>query len=103
MRDPIISRRYALLGLTAIAAPFVIRTPCLLMPVRNRILPPMYNEHRFRNWKAYPPSLDEVKEWRAGLDWMHDQGMFVSWSAQGFDNIHHMGDAERRFEAMGLL
>jgi hypothetical protein len=45
-----ITRRQAFLGLTAIAAPFVIRTPGILMPV-------IYRELRFR---ARRPPIEEV-------------------------------------------
>jgi hypothetical protein len=37
MSEAMISRRKAFLGLAAVAAPFVIRTPGLLMPVRCRL------------------------------------------------------------------
>jgi hypothetical protein len=96
-----ISRRNVLLGITFLAAPAVIRCSSNLMPVRSG--PQKYDEHGFRNWKAYPPSLAEVKQWRAGLKWQHEQGIMVSWSAEGFNRIHHMAGAERRFEAMGSI
>ena len=67
---PIISRRQAFLGVAAIAAPFVVRTPELLMPVRNRIVPAndIFDSLWWRDLKAYPPAPAEVKAWRQSMN-----------------------------------
>ena len=79
-----ISRRQAFLGFGAIAAPFVIRTPGILMPVRYRT--PLLGAEELkmlaacglRDWDAYPPSLGEVIDWRQQRQWMNEQGILVT-------------------------
>jgi hypothetical protein len=100
---PSLSRRAALLGLATIAAPFVIRTPGLLMPVKNRIMPPFYNEWGDRNWKDYPATLDEYLAYERSRIAMANSRIMVSFSAEGANRIAAMIDARKRFEAMGLL
>ncbi|MGA7323980.1 MAG: hypothetical protein WBX25_05765 [Rhodomicrobium sp.] len=103
----LISRRQAFLGLTMMAAPFVIRTPGILMPIRYR--PPRIDEKELewqtilgtRDWKAYPPSVREVREWREGLNGR--RGIMVSFTGTGASRLFAMADAEKRYEAMGLL
>ncbi|MGA7325339.1 MAG: hypothetical protein WBX25_12835 [Rhodomicrobium sp.] len=56
-----------------------------------------------RDWHAYPPSLEEVKDWRRCRRRMDEQGILFSWTAAGMMEICALGDAEDRFEAMGLL
>ena len=48
------------------------------------------------------PSLAEVIAWRKGMNELVSRCMF-SWTAEGFNRIHHMGEAEKRYKAMGLL
>jgi hypothetical protein len=112
-----LSRRNFIIGM--IAAPAIIRTPGLLMPVRDRTLhradfiaeiaaiidampdPPGY-DGAFDHANAEPPSLAEVIAWRKG---MHDllSRCMVSWTAEGFNRIHVMCEAEKRYKAMRLL
>ena len=104
-----ISRRQVLFGFGAIAAPFVIRTPGILMPVKYR--PPLLSAEELRDltmyglrdWHAYPPSLEEVIDWRRCRQRMDEQGTLVSWTAAGMMEICALGDAERRYEAMGIV
>ena len=104
-----LSRRGALICLSGmIAAPFVIRRADVLMPVRNRLV---FTESELklqsiagtRDWKAYPPTVKEVRAWRRSMTRRADRGIFVSWTGAGWVRIHHMGEAEKRFKAMGLL
>ncbi len=103
----IISRRQAFLGLSMIAAPFVIRTPGLLMPVKYR--PPRLDETSSNGKRSSGPETGKLtrqasqrsENEREGLNRMHDQGMFVSWSAEGMGEIIIMGDAEDRFKRWG--
>ena len=91
-----------------IAAPFVIRRADVLMPVRNRLV---FTESNLkwqsiagtRDWKAYPPTVKEVRAWRRSMTRRADRGIVVSWTGAGWVRIHHMGEAEKRFKAMGLL
>ena len=101
-----ISRRGVLAGL--IAAPFVIRTPGLVMPVRDRsILTAKELEDQTwagtRDWKKYPPTLDEVKAHRRSREMLAQQRVMVSYTGAGWAYVSHMIAAENRFEAMGLL
>ncbi|MGA7324051.1 MAG: hypothetical protein WBX25_06125, partial [Rhodomicrobium sp.] len=57
-----ISRRLALLGFGAIAAPFVIRTPGILMPIRN----PAF--HDFSEATICDPLRMPWKDWRRMQD-----------------------------------
>jgi hypothetical protein len=100
-RKDAISRRNVLLGITFLAAPAVIRCSSNLMPVRYR--PQMYDEWGNRNWAAYPPSLQEVKDWRRSLNAINDRGLLVSWTSEGFNHICAMSDAEKHYQAMGLI
>ena len=68
-----LSRRGALICLSGmIAAPFVIRRAGVLMPVRNRLV---FTESKLklqsiagtRDWKAYPPTVKEVRAWRRSM------------------------------------
>jgi hypothetical protein len=105
-----ISRRGALLGLSAaIAAPFVIRTPGLLMPVRNRIirLPIELGDgydSLFRDWQKHPATLEEYRQYcREREEAANGPVIFYNYSVEGFNRIGAMIDAERRYRAMGLL
>jgi hypothetical protein len=49
-----------------------------------------------------PPSLAEVIARRKGMNELLSRCM-VSWTAEGFNRIHVMGEAEKRYQAMGLL
>src|SRR5262249_11489689 len=69
VHDVIISRREAFLGVAAVAAPFVIRTPGLLMPVRyrppRRIPRPRLQDIDMRTVQVrrvfrYSPSISEI-------------------------------------------
>lgn len=107
--DNAISRRRALICLSGlIAAPFVIRSAGLLMPVRNRLLLSQAELERqtllgIRDWTLYPPTVAEVKVWRASMNRRFERGMTVSWTGQGWLHIHRMCEAEKRYEALGLL
>ena len=83
-----ITRRAAFLGLTAaIAAPYVVRNSGILMPVRDRTF----------------PTLAEVRGWREGIALMNAQGVIVSYTVEGFNEMAQMMDAERHYERLGLL
>ncbi len=107
--EPKISRRAAFLGLSAmIAAPFVIRTPGLLMPVRDRtIISASELEWQTilgtRDYQRYPLTVAEVKAWRENLTADLDRGIHYLWTGEGFMRIHRMAEAEKRYQAMGLL
>jgi hypothetical protein len=95
-----ISRREAFAGFFGtIAAPFVIRTPGLLMPIRDRTIP-MWG---LRDYRRYPPTVEEVIDWRRGVNAMNARGMMVSWTGEGFNRIFAMSDAEKHYRAMGLI
>jgi hypothetical protein len=115
-----LTRRDILAGLlVSIAAPAIIRTPGLLMPVRDRTLrradfiaeiaaiidampdEPGYDS-AFDYVKAEPPSLAEVIAWRKGMNELLSRCM-VSWTVEGFNHIHVMAEAEKRYQASGLL
>src|SRR5258706_15933985 len=115
-----LTRRDVLAGLlVSIAAPAIIRSPGVLMPVRDRTLsradfiaeiaaiidampdPPGYDS-AFDYANAEPPSLAEVIAWRKGMNELVSRCM-VSWTAEGFNRIHHMGEAEKRYKTIGLL
>jgi hypothetical protein len=117
-----ISRRGVLLGLSAvIAAPFVIRTPGLLMPVRNRIMASEEIEDQElidriiahqaianrvivdRLPGGWPPSVKEVKRWRRKMQKTFRPGMCDSYTEEQWARLGVMIDAEMRFKAMGLL
>jgi hypothetical protein len=102
---PVASRRQAILGLAAIAAPFVGRTPGLLMPIRNRIVPvnDILNSLWFRGLNAYPPAPAEVKAWRQSVNATFRMGIRPYHSPAGMIRILKICDAEKRFEALGLL
>jgi hypothetical protein len=92
-------RRELLKGLTiVVAAPFVIRTPGLLMPVRDRGIPSYV-----RDWDRFPPSIAEVRAWRSEMNWIAERGIMLSFNGIGAARIGAMGDAEKRFKAIGLL
>jgi hypothetical protein len=44
----------------------------------------------------------EVREWRRSLNDLLDR-CTVTWTGEGFAKIHAMADAERSYEARGLL
>ena len=56
-----------------------------------------------RDWKAYPPTLREVKAWRASMTRMAESYITVSLTGPCFIRLHHMSEAEDRYQAMGLL
>jgi hypothetical protein len=49
------------------------------------------------------PSLEEVREWRRMMDESEDYCLKYSMSAEGFDHILRMAEAERYYEQLGLL
>lgn len=55
-----------------------------------------------RDWDRFPPSLEEVKDWRAGQDMQARQGMMISLNGIGAARLFAMSDAEKRFKEMGL-
>jgi hypothetical protein len=77
------------------------------MPVRDRTLlsarelayQTMWG---LRDYRKYPPTVAEVREWRRGMSELLSR-CTVSWTAEGFNRIIVMGDAEKRYEAIGLL
>lgn len=84
-----LTRRGVLAGLlVSMAAPYVVRNSGLLMPVRSRLL---------------LPSLAEVIAYRAERAEAARRRLCISFTAEGFARIHRMAEAERHFEAMGLL
>ncbi len=100
-----ITRRGVLLGL--VAAPFVIRTQGLLMPVRDRTLLSareleLQTMYGLRDYKKYPPTVAEVIAWRQDLTRLLSR-CTVSWTGEGWAHIHRMSEAEKNYEAMGLL
>jgi hypothetical protein len=105
-------RRELLKGLAiTVAAPFVIRTPGLLMPVRNRLVIPPLSERELRlqgligtrDWDLYPASLAEVKEWRRGQKRNAERGIMLSYTGIGWAYMDAMINAEKRYKARGLL
>ncbi len=83
-----ITRRTVLLGLTAmIAAPYVVRNAGILMPVRDRTF----------------PTLAEVRGWREGIALMNAQGVIVSYTVEGFNEMAQMMDAEKFYRNRDLL
>ena len=87
-------RRGALICLTAaIAAPFVIRTAGILMPVRKRLL---------LNLREIA-LLKEVQEWRQSTARCAESRICVNWTGEGWTHIDRLAEAERRFRAMGLV
>ena len=56
-----------------------------------------------RDWQAYPPTVEEVKAWRSSMNRATERGMTVSWTIAGWTHIRRMCDAEKRYEALGLL
>ncbi len=49
------------------------------------------------------PSLEEVLEWRRLMNESTDVCVKYSLSAEGFDHILRIAEAERYYEKMGLL
>jgi hypothetical protein len=49
------------------------------------------------------PSLEEVREWRRKMDEAQEHCVAYSLSAEGFDYILRMAEAERYYEKQGLL
>jgi hypothetical protein len=49
------------------------------------------------------PSLEEVRQWRRLMDDSEDHCLKYSMSAEGFDHILRMAEAERFYEKQGLL
>ena len=104
-----LTRRATLAGLlVSLAAPYVVRNSGLLMPVRDRtILSASELELQTflgtRDYQRYPLTVAEVKAWRRSTDERIKQGVMVNWTGEGFMRIHRMAEAEKRFEAMGLL
>ena len=103
------SRCDALAGLlVSMVAPYVVRNAGLLMPVRDRTLISASElEWRTilgtRDYRKYPLTVAEVKAWRRGLNAMHNRGVMVSWTGEGWARIHRMSEAEKRYRAMGML
>lgn len=56
-----------------------------------------------RDWQAYPPTVDEVKAWRASIIRNIERGRMISWTGAGWIYNHHMADAEKRYKALGLM
>jgi len=56
-----------------------------------------------RDWKANPPTLEEVRAWRASMNAQIKRGMHVSWTGAGWIRNHQMAEAEKRFKEQGLL
>jgi hypothetical protein len=56
-----------------------------------------------RDWKVYPPTLEEVRAWRASTNAQIKRGMQVSWTGAGWIRNHQMAEAEKRFKEQGLL
>jgi hypothetical protein len=100
----VISRRDAFAGFFGtIAAPFVIRTPGLLMPIRDRTSQLDEMMWGLRDYRRYPPTVEEVIDWRRGVNAMNARSMMVSWTGEGFNRIFAMSDAEKHYRAMGLI
>jgi hypothetical protein len=104
-----LDRRAILAGLlVSIAAPAIIRTPGLLMPVRDRtVLSAKDLEWATifgtRDYEKYPATLAEVKAWRQDVTDRINRGIFVNPSVIGFNRMIVMVEAEERYQAMGLL
>ncbi|MGA7325767.1 MAG: hypothetical protein WBX25_15085 [Rhodomicrobium sp.] len=80
----LISRRQALLGLTMMAAPFVIRTPGILMPVRDRTFD--VREAILRDLRKQRKAVRAIEEMRRKAG--------EPLSAEGFENeaiVHPIG------------
>ena len=83
-----LTRRNVLAGLlVSMAAPAIIRSPGLLMPVRRLIL----------------PSLAEVLAYQAQRAETARRRLFVNFTAEGASRIFRMAEAEKHYRAMGLL
>ena len=99
--------RAALAGLlVSMAAPAMIRTPGLLMPVRDRTILPA-SDLEWATILGSAITAVSALGWRGGGEARRSTPPSprrrVSWTAQGFARIHRMAQAEKRFEAMGLL
>ena len=56
-----------------------------------------------RDWKAYPPTVDEVKAWRQSMRRLAERRIMMSWTGPGWVRISHMIAAEKRYKALGLI
>jgi hypothetical protein len=84
-----LTRRNVLAGLlVSMAAPAIIRSPGLLMPIRSRLI---------------LPSLAEVLAYQAQRAETARRRLFVNFTAEGASRIFRMAEAEKRYRAMGLL
>jgi hypothetical protein len=83
------TRRDILGGLfVSIAAPYVVRTSGLLMPIRHR-------------GPGIP--LAEVLALRRDLAELEARRIMINPTAAGFNRTMRMADAEKRYQRMGLL
>jgi hypothetical protein len=56
-----------------------------------------------RDWNRHPPTLAEVKAYRRERKESAKRPIFVNLSAEGAAEITAMIEAEKRFQAMGLI
>ena len=59
--------------------------------------------HGTRDWEAYPPTIDEVKAWRAAVNKRAARGLMISFTGPGSIHFLQMSKAEKRYKALGLL
>jgi hypothetical protein len=68
-----------------------------------RYRPDFYDKWGNPNWKDYPATLEEHRSYETRRDGINRQGIMGSFSAAGFNEVAAMIDAQKRFEALGLL
>ena len=56
-----------------------------------------------RDWTLYPPTVAEVKAWRAAVNKRAARGLMISFTGPGSIHFLQMSKAEKPYKALGLL